>query len=120
MCLVMLMEFFPRTATKGEIMKAYRNLAREWHPDAYDGDDQEMAEKMFLDLASAKEVLTDPGMLNTNVCSRSVEHSLACLNAHNLANFDISCTVVLVFRQLSALEYSFERDYFSLPICPTM
>lgn len=56
-----LIETFPRTATKGEIMKAYRNLAREWHPDAYDGEDQEMAEKKFLDLAAAKEVLTDPG-----------------------------------------------------------
>ncbi len=50
-----------RTATKGEIMKAYRRLARDWHPDSYEGDDEEMAEKMFLDLAAAKEVLSDPG-----------------------------------------------------------
>ncbi|XP_064394155.1 dnaJ homolog subfamily C member 3-like [Halichondria panicea] len=51
-----------RTATKGEIMKAYRRLARDWHPDSYEGDDEEMAEKMFLDLAAAKEVLSDPEM----------------------------------------------------------
>ena len=50
-----------RTATKSEISKAYRKLARKWHPDSYDGEDQEKAEKMFLDIAAAKEVLTDPG-----------------------------------------------------------
>ena len=52
-----------RTATKSEISKAYRKLARKWHPDAYDGKDQEHAEKMFIDIAAAKEVLTDPGKL---------------------------------------------------------
>ena len=52
-----------RTATKSEINKAYRKLARKWHPDSYDGEDQEKAEKMFYDIASAKEVLTDPGRL---------------------------------------------------------
>ena len=51
-----------RTATKSEISKAYRKLARKWHPDSYDGEDQEKAEKMFFDIAAAKEVLTDPGM----------------------------------------------------------
>ena len=50
-----------RTATKNEIVKAYRKLAREWHPDSYDGEDKEKAEKMFYDIAAAKEVLTDPG-----------------------------------------------------------
>lgn len=52
-----------RTATKSEISKAYRKLARKWHPDSYDGEDKEKAEKMFLDIAAAKEVLTDPGKL---------------------------------------------------------
>ena len=52
-----------RTATKSEINKAYRKLARKWHPDSYNGQDQEHAEKMFLDIAAAKEVLTDPGRL---------------------------------------------------------
>ncbi len=42
-------------------MKAYRRLARDWHPDSYEGDDEELAEKKFLDLAAAKEVLSDPG-----------------------------------------------------------
>ena len=50
-----------RQATKQEINKAYRNLAKEWHPDAYEGEDKEKAEKMFYDVAAAKEVLTDPG-----------------------------------------------------------
>ena len=54
------MRFPYRTATKQEITKAYRKLAKEWHPDRYAGDDQEKAEKKFVDIAAAKEVLTDP------------------------------------------------------------
>lgn len=51
-----------RTATNKEIVKAYRKKAKEWHPDKYAGDDPEYAEKMFIDLAHAKEVLTDEEM----------------------------------------------------------
>ena len=51
-----------RSASKTEINKAYRKLARKWHPDAYEGENKEKAEKMFLDIAAAKEVLTDPGI----------------------------------------------------------
>jgi len=49
-----------RSASKKEIMKAYRKLASKWHPDQYQGDEKKKAEKMFIDIASAKEVLTDP------------------------------------------------------------
>ncbi|XP_064638732.1 dnaJ homolog subfamily C member 3-like [Lineus longissimus] len=49
-----------RNANKQQIMKAYRKLAVKWHPDKYDGEDKKKAEKMFIDIASAKEVLTDP------------------------------------------------------------
>jgi len=49
-----------RSADKHEIMKKFRKLARKWHPDKYDGDDRKKAEKNFIDLAHAKEVLTDP------------------------------------------------------------
>ncbi|CAF0749201.1 unnamed protein product [Adineta ricciae] len=48
-----------RTANKAEIMRAYRKLAIKWHPDKYEGDDKKRAEKMFIDIAAAKEVLTD-------------------------------------------------------------
>ena len=54
--------FVFRTAQKQEIVRAYRKLAAQWHPDQYDGDDKKHAEKMFIDIAAAKEVLTDPGM----------------------------------------------------------
>ena len=37
-------------------------MAKEWHPDKYDGEDKKKAEKMFYDIAAAKEVLTDKGM----------------------------------------------------------
>lgn len=52
-----------RSATKKEIIKAYRKAAQQWHPDNFQQDDDEqkkIAEKKFIDIAAAKEVLTDP------------------------------------------------------------
>lgn len=49
-----------RTATKQEIVKAYRKAAQKWHPDNFQGDEKKIAEKKFIDVAAAKEVLTDP------------------------------------------------------------
>lgn len=50
-----------RTATKKEIVKAYRKAAQKWHPDNYQTDEKmkKIAEKKFIDIAAAKEVLTD-------------------------------------------------------------
>ncbi|XP_068628617.1 dnaJ homolog subfamily C member 3 [Battus philenor] len=48
-----------RTASKQEIIKAYRKAAQKWHPDNYQGDEKKIAEKKFIDVAAAKEVLTD-------------------------------------------------------------
>ncbi|UJR27693.1 hypothetical protein I4U23_008971 [Adineta vaga] len=48
-----------RTANKAEILRAYRKSAIKWHPDKYEGEDKKKAEKMFIDIAAAKEVLTD-------------------------------------------------------------
>jgi len=54
-------------------MKAYRKLAAQWHPDQYNGNDKEKAEKMFIDIAAAKEVLTDPGLFSrTSLVALSV------------------------------------------------
>lgn len=53
--------FVSRNAKKREILKAYRKLAVKWHPDKWEGDDKAAAEKKFIDIAAAKEVLTDPG-----------------------------------------------------------
>ncbi|CAF0929296.1 unnamed protein product [Didymodactylos carnosus] len=49
-----------RSANKAEILRAYRKHAIKWHPDKYEGEDKKKAEKMFIDIAAAKEVLTDP------------------------------------------------------------
>lgn len=38
-----------------------RSLAQKWHPDHYSGEEKKKAEKMFIDIAAAKEVLTDEG-----------------------------------------------------------
>ena len=50
-----------RTATKKDIIKAYRKAAQKWHPDNFpDENEKKLAEKKFIDIAAAKEVLTDP------------------------------------------------------------
>ena len=39
-----------------------RKLAQQWHPDNFtDENDKKKAEKKFMDIAAAKEVLSDPG-----------------------------------------------------------
>jgi len=49
-----------RNASKQDIIKAYRKAAQEWHPDKFQGDEKKIAEKKFIDIAAAKEVLTNP------------------------------------------------------------
>ena len=58
--LIFLQIFLSRNAGKREITKAYRKLAQKWHPDNFQGEEKKAAEKKFIDIASAKEVLTDP------------------------------------------------------------
>lgn len=37
-------------------------MAQQWHPDNFqDPEEKKKAEKKFIDIAQAKEVLTDPG-----------------------------------------------------------
>lgn len=49
-----------RNANKQEITKAYRKAAQKWHPDNFRDEEKKVAEKKFIDIAAAKEVLTDP------------------------------------------------------------
>jgi len=48
----------PRTATEAEIKKAFRKLAREYHPDV--AKDKKRAEEKFKEINEAYEVLSDP------------------------------------------------------------
>ena len=54
-------------------MQAYKKLAMQWHPDKFqEEEDKKKAEKKFMDIAAAKEVLTDEGGFNkllTVACS---------------------------------------------------
>ncbi|CAI9725631.1 dnaJ homolog subfamily C member 3-like [Octopus vulgaris] len=50
-----------RNADKRTILRAYRKLAVKWHPDKYDNEeDKKNAQQHFIDIAAAKEVLTNP------------------------------------------------------------
>jgi curved DNA-binding protein len=48
----------PRSATPDEIKKAYRRLAKKYHPDVNPGDKR--AEEKFKEVTAAAEVLSDP------------------------------------------------------------
>src|SRR6185295_17495517 len=47
----------PKDATEAEIKKAYRKLAREFHPDANKGDTK--AEERFKEISEANDILGD-------------------------------------------------------------
>lgn len=50
-----------RSATDREIKKAFRNMAKQWHPDTYRGDlSSDQVEKKMAGLNEAYEVLSDP------------------------------------------------------------
>lgn len=49
----------PKNATESEIKKAYRKLARKWHPDKNPGNPE--AEEKFKDIQEAYDILGDAG-----------------------------------------------------------
>src|SRR3954452_18997576 len=48
----------PKNASQADIKKAYRKLARQYHPDRNPGDEQ--AESPFKEISVAYETLSDP------------------------------------------------------------
>lgn len=50
----------PKTATQDEIKKAFRKLARQYHPDLHTGPRKAEMEKKFKELNEAHEVVSDP------------------------------------------------------------
>src|ERR1700674_1811131 len=47
-----------RPASEADVKKAYRKLARQYHPDRNQGDKQ--AEQRFKEMSQANDVLSDP------------------------------------------------------------
>ncbi|KAL4718041.1 hypothetical protein ACJJTC_009380 [Scirpophaga incertulas] len=60
---------YGRSASKQEIVKAYRKAAQRWHPDNFSGDDsaKKLAEKKFIDIAAAKELVSLPHLASPRV-----------------------------------------------------
>ena len=50
----------PRNVKAPEVKARFRELARERHPDRFQGEDKERAEREFQDITEAFNVLTDP------------------------------------------------------------
>jgi curved DNA-binding protein len=50
----------PRTASADEIKRAYRQLARKYHPDLQPASERAKAAERFKEINEANEVLTDP------------------------------------------------------------
>ncbi len=50
----------PRSASADDIKKAYRRLARQYHPDLHSGGRKTEMERKFKELNEAHEVLSDP------------------------------------------------------------
>ena len=50
----------PRSASADDIKKAFRRLARQYHPDLHTGSRKVEMEKKFKELNEAQEVLSDP------------------------------------------------------------
>lgn len=46
-----------QSATQEQIKKRYKQLAREWHPDKFRGD-EEIAQKRFIEIQEAYEILS--------------------------------------------------------------
>jgi len=49
-----------KTATQDEIKAAYRNLARQWHPDRHPEAEKPAAEEKFKEIGEANDTLGDP------------------------------------------------------------
>jgi len=64
----------PRSADEPALKRAYRGLARQWHPDLAQGGEEERAafEAKFRDIAEAYDVLTDAEKRQKCVTGRAV------------------------------------------------
>lgn len=105
----------PKDASKREIQKAYRKLAKQWHPDTYRGDlpADQVAQKMS-DINQAHEVLTDDGTFCTN-CQRK-EDKLTQVSTLRTRNNSLSQAPPLQARLLCLLLVDFSLAVNSILI----
>ncbi|MCG0999438.1 DnaJ domain-containing protein, partial [Acetobacter persici] len=57
-----------KTASQDEIRKAYRNLAKKYHPDLNPGD--KVAEEQFKAIGQANDLLSDTALLHKSGIGR--------------------------------------------------
>src|ERR671915_2411719 len=81
----------PHGATESDIKRAYRRLARRFHPDINPGDREAAAR--FRDVLSAYEVLTDPDRRRRYDAGQMESTQAAEGDPFGFAGFDFSSRV---------------------------
>jgi curved DNA-binding protein CbpA len=136
----------PRDASEGEIKRAYKGLAKRWHPDKNPGK-QEEATKKFKKLSESYQVLIDPtkrllydsswikaGDQEFSRPSAKPEpgpdpledsllmHIVPIVLTATLIGFGLFCLHIASYLVAHAFEASlhFCNNYFSLIICVTV
>ena len=98
----------PRTASDDEIKKAFRKLAREYHPDV--AKDKKKAEEKFKEINEAYEVLSDPGQAQEiRRTGRELETGRGIPSAARLRRISAAARLFAADAPASGEEFEFRR-----------
>src|ERR1041385_8319124 len=80
-----------RSATTSDVKRAYKRLARKFHPDINPGD--RMAAAQFRQIAEAYETLSDPDRRRRYDVTGIASHSMEEARTYGFEGFDFSVRV---------------------------
>jgi DnaJ homolog subfamily B member 4 len=79
----------PKNVSSIELKQSYRNLARKWHPDKWDGEkDKKVAESKFKLISQAYEILSDPEKKVQYDFQTSMNNNQNCFNYNDFVHKD--------------------------------